>query len=108
MFFEQKMFYLSNTKIIKCNKAHIKGLKCFLLCDSKSREMKRFLGILCLAVAVNGHGRLIEPPSRASMWRYGFDNPPDWNDNQGYCGGFSVIDFCKKTLILLLNSNYLY
>ena len=26
-------------------------------------------------VEVKGHGRLIEPPSRASMWRYGFSTP---------------------------------
>jgi len=30
----------------------------------------------------------MEPPSRASMWRLGFDNPPDFNDHQGFCGGF--------------------
>ena len=34
-----------------------------------------------------GHGRLIEPPSRASAWRYGFDTPKDYDDNQGFCGG---------------------
>ena len=37
-----------------------------------------------------GHGRLMEPPSRASMWRLGYPNPADYNDNQGYCGGFQV------------------
>ncbi|KAL8595513.1 hypothetical protein ACOMHN_000722 [Nucella lapillus] len=36
---------------------------------------------------VEGHGRLIDPPSRASMWRHGFDSPRDYDDNQGYCGG---------------------
>jgi len=29
----------------------------------------------------------MDPPSRASQWRFGFDNPPDYNDNQGFCGG---------------------
>ena len=29
-----------------------------------------------------GHARLMEPPSRASMWRLGYDNPPDFNDHQ--------------------------
>ncbi|XP_048506013.1 uncharacterized protein LOC105686872 isoform X2 [Athalia rosae] len=38
---------------------------------------------------VSGHGRLIEPPSRASMWRYGFDTPHNYNDNELYCGGFT-------------------
>ena len=39
-------------------------------------------------VEVEPHARLMEPPSRASMWRLGFDNPPDFNDHQGFCGGF--------------------
>ncbi len=37
-----------------------------------------------------GHGRLIDPPSRNAMWRFGFDNPPNYNDNELNCGGFSV------------------
>ncbi|XP_011166939.1 uncharacterized protein LOC105200861 [Solenopsis invicta] len=37
----------------------------------------------------SAHGRLIEPPSRASMWRYGFDTPHDYNDHECYCGGFT-------------------
>ena len=36
---------------------------------------------------VLGHARLIKPPSRATAWRYGFDTPADYNDNQGFCGG---------------------
>jgi len=47
------------------------------------------LGIF-IAGHVQGHGRLVNPPSRASMWRFGFDNPPDYNDNEGFCGGFNV------------------
>ena len=39
---------------------------------------------------VLGHGRLIEPPSRASMWRFGFKNPPDYDDTASYCGGITV------------------
>ncbi|XP_023318551.1 uncharacterized protein LOC106655600 isoform X2 [Trichogramma pretiosum] len=38
---------------------------------------------------VSAHGRLIEPPSRGSMWRYGFDTPHDYNDHESYCGGFT-------------------
>merc|ERR1711955_52374 len=37
--------------------------------------------------SVESHGRLMDPPSRASQWRFGFNNPKDYNDNQGYCGG---------------------
>ena len=39
---------------------------------------------------VSGHARLVEPPSRASMWRYGFDTAHDYQDNEGFCGGFFV------------------
>ncbi|ESO86390.1 hypothetical protein LOTGIDRAFT_195131, partial [Lottia gigantea] len=42
---------------------------------------------LCIIDVVTGHARFIEPPSRASMWRYGFNTPPDYNDNEGFCGG---------------------
>ena len=38
---------------------------------------------------IKGHGRLIEPPSRSTMWRYGFNNPPNFNDHEIYCGGFT-------------------
>ncbi|XP_012548192.1 uncharacterized protein LOC105842064 [Bombyx mori] len=37
----------------------------------------------------SGHGRLIEPPSRASAWRFGFDTPHNYNDHELFCGGFS-------------------
>ena len=46
--------------------------------------------LCCSLERVRGHGRLVVPPSRATMWRYGFDTPHDYNDNQGFCGGFSV------------------
>ncbi|KAI5695606.1 hypothetical protein M8J75_000734 [Diaphorina citri] len=42
-----------------------------------------------LVSQVSSHGRLIEPPSRASMWRYGFNTPPNYNDHELYCGGFT-------------------
>ncbi|XP_068623737.1 uncharacterized protein [Battus philenor] len=38
---------------------------------------------------VRAHGRLVEPPSRASAWRYGFDTPHNYNDHELYCGGFT-------------------
>ena len=34
----------------------------------------------------HAHGRLLEPPSRASMWRMGFDAPQNFDDDQTYCG----------------------
>ena len=39
--------------------------------------------------SVDGHGRLMEPPSRNSMWRVGFSNPPNYGDNELNCGGFA-------------------
>lgn len=36
------------------------------------------------------HARLMEPPSRASMWRLGFPTPVDQDDNQAYCGGYGI------------------
>ena len=48
------------------------------------------LVLLGLLGHVLGHARLAEPPSRASMWRFGFDNPADYNDNEGFCGGAQV------------------
>jgi hypothetical protein len=61
--------------------------------------------LLLTAGRAAGHGRLIEPPSRSTMWRsvrwpgcraaltadprYGFDTPPNYNDHESYCGGFT-------------------
>ena len=52
------------------------------------------ISLCCLLDGVRGHGRLVDPPSRATMWRYlqnEFpEQPSDYNDNQGFCGGASV------------------
>ncbi|KAH8249823.1 hypothetical protein KR038_002243, partial [Drosophila bunnanda] len=48
-----------------------------------------FFSISFSVLFCDGHGRLIEPPSRASAWRYGFQTPPDYNDHELYCGGFT-------------------
>lgn len=48
-----------------------------------------FTLVACFVANAEGHGRLIEPPSRASAWRYGFQTPPDYNDHELYCGGFT-------------------
>ncbi|KRT86798.1 hypothetical protein AMK59_1451, partial [Oryctes borbonicus] len=39
--------------------------------------------------STKSHGRLIEPPSRASAWRYGFDTPHNYNDHELFCGGYT-------------------
>ncbi|XP_046369958.1 uncharacterized protein LOC124144546 [Haliotis rufescens] len=37
-----------------------------------------------------GHGRLVDPPSRSSMWRFQFNTPRNYDDNQLFCGGVKV------------------
>lgn len=47
--------------------------------------------ILCLCVVgLNGHARMMDPPARNSMWRLGYSNPTNYNDNEVFCGGFGV------------------
>jgi len=41
----------------------------------------------CTLHEVEPHGRLIEPPSRSSMWRYGFKTPENYDDMGLNCGG---------------------
>ncbi|XP_036149327.1 uncharacterized protein LOC105837955 isoform X2 [Monomorium pharaonis] len=46
----------------------------------------------CMQVpgAIHGHGRLMDPPSRNAMWRFGYPNPVNYNDNELFCGGYAV------------------
>lgn len=39
-----------------------------------------------------GHGMLLKPVSRSSRWRYDARAPTNFNDNELFCGGFSVSD----------------
>ena len=39
---------------------------------------------------VTGHGRLVDPPARSTAWRYGYDTPVNYDDNQLYCGGKQI------------------
>jgi len=45
---------------------------------------------------VNGHGRFMKPVSRSSVWRVpefqGQNPPPNYDDNQLYCGGIHQAD----------------
>jgi len=49
-----------------------------------------FVLFLCNISYSEQHGRMMEPPSRSSMWRVGFPTPKNENDNALYCGGFGV------------------
>jgi hypothetical protein len=50
--------------------------------------------------SIHGHARLRKPPSRASMWRDGYNTPPDWTDNEGYCGGLVVLFEFSRTFVI--------
>ena len=46
--------------------------------------------VLMSSKGTSGHGRLVEPPSRSSMFRFGYNVPANYQDNQLFCGGFQV------------------
>ena len=50
----------------------------------------KILTALTLVSLIYGHGRMIDPASRNSAWRFGFPNPPHYTDNELNCGGFNV------------------
>ncbi|RWS17733.1 uncharacterized protein B4U79_14022 [Dinothrombium tinctorium] len=50
-----------------------------------------FVITLCaLPPLINGHARMVEPPTRNTLWRFGFNTPPNYEDNQLFCGGIKV------------------
>ena len=60
-----------------------------------------FLTVAMLVAEVAGHGYLMEPPARNTMWRAGFESEPNYNDNELNCGGAGV----SRVLIHLSLSN---
>ncbi|XP_076114434.1 uncharacterized protein LOC143082581 [Mytilus galloprovincialis] len=50
--------------------------------------MITILTLASLFTSIYGHGRLILPPGRSTMWRLGYNTPKNYNDNQVSCGGF--------------------
>jgi len=55
-----------------------------------TKMFKIFLPLFSIFYSyVSGHGRLMDPPARNCMWRFGFINPVDYNDNEVFCGGVS-------------------
>lgn len=43
-----------------------------------------------LASLADAHGRMLEPPARNTLWRFGYKAPPNYNDNELFCGGIRV------------------
>lgn len=45
---------------------------------------------------VHGHGMMLDPPNRSSLWRFNESFPINYNDNENFCGGFGVSIFPVK------------
>ncbi|GIY91988.1 chitin-binding type-4 domain-containing protein [Caerostris extrusa] len=53
------------------------------------------VGGFCLVPCVDGHGRMVEPPARNTMWRMDFYTPENYDDTELFCGGLKVSGFCQ-------------
>ncbi|XP_074042485.1 uncharacterized protein isoform X2 [Leptinotarsa decemlineata] len=49
-----------------------------------------FVSIIFHVHEIKGHGMMLDPPNRSSLWRYTSLAPTNVNDNQNFCGGFGV------------------
>nr|CAD7460233.1 unnamed protein product [Timema tahoe] len=45
---------------------------------------------MAVVAQVGGHGMVMDPVSRSSMWRMGFHTPVNYDDDGNFCGGFST------------------
>lgn len=59
--------------------------------------------MLCPLLLVCGHGRLMDPPARNAMWRFGYPNPVNYNDNELFCGGYAG-EYLSKLLVSMRNA----
>lgn len=50
------------------------------------------LGLLCLSYnyEVYGHGMMMDPINRSSVWRVNDSYPLNYEDNENFCGGMAV------------------
>ncbi len=57
-----------------------------------SKKIRFFLVIFFHNLdSIESHGRLNEPASRNSAWRFGYNTPPNYNDNELNCDPFVVV-----------------
>lgn len=65
-------------------------------------NMLKYTLAICFLVAaplyVQGHGMVLDPVNRASRWRVDSSAPPNYGDNQLWCGGAGV----NKLLMIFL------
>ncbi len=62
-------------------------------CKYYGDEVDNNIFLLHIQTSVLGHGRLMDPPSRGAMWRFGFETEVNYNDNENFCGGVVGKDF---------------
>nr|CAD7573524.1 unnamed protein product [Timema californicum] len=48
--------------------------------------------LMAVLAQARGHGMVMDPVSRSSMWRMGFHTPVNYDDDGNFCGGFSSRD----------------
>ncbi|KAF7418619.1 hypothetical protein HZH68_001272 [Vespula germanica] len=41
-------------------------------------------------IQIHGHGMMMDPVNRSSAWKKHFPVPPNFNDNELFCGGFAI------------------
>lgn len=49
-----------------------------------------FISATVTFLYVAGHGMVLDPVNRCSRWRYDSKAKPNYDDSQGWCGGFYV------------------
>jgi hypothetical protein len=69
--------------------------------------LRMLVTVLCGALAfvalTKGHGHMKDPPNRASMHRYGYNTPPNYDDDAYWCGSMQVriILLCFPEFVIL-------
>ncbi|CAK1555527.1 unnamed protein product [Leptosia nina] len=80
-------YYTKPKKKLNKRKSHRKPRN-----EVKAKKRKKmlwqFVALTTLTVEVLGHGRVLQPPGRATMWRMGFKTPANYDDSGLNCGGF--------------------
>ncbi|XP_044745595.1 uncharacterized protein LOC123307378 [Coccinella septempunctata] len=49
-----------------------------------------FIGLCCCLKETLGHGMMLEPPNRSSLWRFYPNVPANYDDDGNFCGGMTV------------------
>lgn len=71
-------------------KRHLNFLRDFYLITSTYFfSFQKWFQLIAVLTLVNAHGRLMNPPARNAMWRFGYPNAVNYDDNELYCGGYS-------------------